>query len=232
MSEAASCESLPKLQNMFEEVLAAYSFTHYSAISLKNALGSSEPHTLARKGFEDFDARYWVKRYHSDDPCVRRILQYTRPFAWSDEKPKVSTKKTQTMWGEAGDVGMREGFVVKVAGPNGESVMVRMASNEPNFDPLVRPLLESIAVVFVTVALRLEEGMVNLTDHGVLSRREAECLFWVKEGKTDWEIAAILSISAATVYKHIASAKEKLAVTTRSRAAVMASELGLLDCQW
>ena len=233
LSTAPDCESIEELEQQFASVLEGFGFTHYSAVSVKNALGSTAPHALTRRnGFETWDSHYWTKRYHSDDPSVGRILNYTKPFSWSEMRPLADTNKTRTMWGETGDLNMKEGFVVKVAGPQGESVMVRMASEAPAFDAAIKPILESVAIVFTTIALRLEEGMIHVTDHGVLSRREAECLHWVREGKTDWEIAAILQIHAATVNKHVQSAKSKLGAVTRQQAVVVAGELGILDCQW
>jgi len=52
----------------------------------------------------------------------------------------------------------------------------------------------------------------------LLTSREAECLGWVAEGKTDSEVGAILKISARTVRFHISNAKVKLGVATRIQA--------------
>jgi DNA-binding CsgD family transcriptional regulator/GAF domain-containing protein len=54
-----------------------------------------------------------------------------------------------------------------------------------------------------------------------LSRREHEVLRWVSRGKTNPEIAAILSISAGTVQKHLEHIYDKLGVRTRAAAAVV-----------
>jgi DNA-binding CsgD family transcriptional regulator len=53
-----------------------------------------------------------------------------------------------------------------------------------------------------------------------LSRREQEVLRWVSRGKTNPQIAAILSISAGTVQKHLEHIYDKLGVRTRAAAAV------------
>jgi DNA-binding CsgD family transcriptional regulator len=53
-----------------------------------------------------------------------------------------------------------------------------------------------------------------------LSRREHEVLRWVSRGKTNPQIAAILSISAGTVQKHLEHIYDKLGVRTRAAAAV------------
>ena len=51
-----------------------------------------------------------------------------------------------------------------------------------------------------------------------ISPRELECLRWVANGKTDAEIAEILSISEATVKFHVNGARRKLGARNRAQA--------------
>lgn len=55
-----------------------------------------------------------------------------------------------------------------------------------------------------------------------LTRREAEVLRWVAQGKTNTEIGAILSLSSRTVQTHLEHIFEKLGVETRTAAAALA----------
>jgi len=57
-----------------------------------------------------------------------------------------------------------------------------------------------------------------------LSRREAEVLGWVAQGKTNPEIALILGLSSRTVGKHLERIFPKLGVETRTAAAARALE--------
>jgi DNA-binding CsgD family transcriptional regulator/GAF domain-containing protein len=71
-------------------------------------------------------------------------------------------------------------------------------------------------------ALLLEETRVQ-TERGRLSRlsrREREVLGWVSRGKTNPQIATLLSISTGTVQKHLEHIYDKLGVRTRAAAAV------------
>lgn len=56
-----------------------------------------------------------------------------------------------------------------------------------------------------------------------ITTRERECLYWLVQGKTDKEIADILSIGKWTVIAHIKSAKYKLGC--RNRASIAAKVL-------
>lgn len=55
-----------------------------------------------------------------------------------------------------------------------------------------------------------------------LSKRESEVLAWVAQGKTNGEIATILSLNLGTVKKHVEHIFDKLGVETRIAAAILA----------
>lgn len=62
-----------------------------------------------------------------------------------------------------------------------------------------------------------------------LSRREAEVLFWMAQGKSNKEIAQALDMSSTTAKKHLENIYQKLGVETRTAAVVCAFErLGML----
>ena len=61
-----------------------------------------------------------------------------------------------------------------------------------------------------------------------LSSRERACLGWAAQGKSSWDIGAILAISENTVNFHIKNAMRKLQTTSRTVAAIKAMQLGLI----
>jgi DNA-binding NarL/FixJ family response regulator len=63
---------------------------------------------------------------------------------------------------------------------------------------------------------------------GPLSPREIEVLKWIAEGKSNKEIAAVLFISEGTVKTHVLSIHEKLGVSYRTEAVVIAIKRGIL----
>jgi DNA-binding NarL/FixJ family response regulator len=65
----------------------------------------------------------------------------------------------------------------------------------------------------------------------VLSTRENEILFWVKEGKSNWETAVILDISERTVKFHIRSIMQKLNAVNRTHALAIAIDRGIFDIE-
>jgi transcriptional regulator EpsA len=63
---------------------------------------------------------------------------------------------------------------------------------------------------------------------GLVTVREVEVLTWVRDGKTNDEIAAILGLSMLTVKNHLRNAMKKLVVRTRGQAVAKAIALGFL----
>ena len=57
-----------------------------------------------------------------------------------------------------------------------------------------------------------------------LSKREAEVLYWISQGKSNADIAYILNVSVGTIKKHVANIFDKLGVKTRVAAVVLATE--------
>jgi DNA-binding CsgD family transcriptional regulator len=62
----------------------------------------------------------------------------------------------------------------------------------------------------------------------MLTRRQGECLLWVRAGKSSTDIGVILGLSPRTVDEHIAAACERLGVRTRTQAVAEAIARGLL----
>lgn len=78
------------------------------------------------------------------------------------------------------------------------------------------------ADVRIDIASAPPAGFAPLTD------RECTVLDWLKEGKTNWEIAAILGISERTVKFHVANIRTKLSASSRSHAVALAYSNNLI----
>ena len=72
--------------------------------------------------------------------------------------------------------------------------------------------------------LRLANSPAKLQQLG-LTAREAEVLYWAAHGKSNQEVALILSASLNTVKKHIANLLVKMGAETRFTAALQAAEI-------
>ena len=111
-----------------------------------------------------------------------------------------------------------------------EPLVVRLDKRQLTVRLVPRPSVETEDLLI------LEERAVELGEEDLVSlgltRREAEVLKWVSQGKTDSEIAGLLVTSPRTVQAHLAHIYTKLDVRTRTAAAARAFQAargGLLD---
>jgi DNA-binding CsgD family transcriptional regulator len=91
--------------------------------------------------------------------------------------------------------------------------------------------VHGIAVKGDALAAQTDPAILPRTSRGDdadLSSREAEILRWMKDGKTNAQIAAIISISAKTVEFHLRNIMRKLGASNRTSAVVIAIRRGLL----
>jgi DNA-binding NarL/FixJ family response regulator len=118
----------------------------------------------------------------------------------------------------------------------GEKDDLRSGMNLGADDYLTKPIANADLVRAIEARLRRSEQQVKrefkpdfsssepLVKLG-LTRRAAETLLWLAQGKTNPDIATILGISESTIKKHVQEVFDKLGVETRGAAAVRALEV-------
>ncbi len=88
--------------------------------------------------------------------------------------------------------------------------------------------LEIMSRAFITGYVKVTDERNWIPKDCRLSKREVQCVSWAALGKTDREIATILSRSSATVRFHLHNAAKKLDAVSRSQTVFKASQLGYL----
>jgi DNA-binding CsgD family transcriptional regulator len=89
--------------------------------------------------------------------------------------------------------------------------------------------LQLFAVHAQDAALRLLVPVAERPERPALTPRELEVLRWTMEGKTAWEVGALLGISERTVVFHINNGTHKLGCINKQQAVLKALRLGLID---
>lgn len=62
-----------------------------------------------------------------------------------------------------------------------------------------------------------------------LTEREIEVLILLAEGKTNKEISKVLNITVHTVKAHLLNIYEKLNISSRVQAAIIAAQIGIIN---
>jgi DNA-binding CsgD family transcriptional regulator len=109
------------------------------------------------------------------------------------------------------------GFVVPLTNGGATVAMATLVGAKPLLSPLALDELKLAVHAGWHRAQELNAG-TSTTDTPKLTARELECLTWVSRGKTDQEIARLITVAPRTVRFHIDNAKMKLSVETRVQA--------------
>ncbi len=186
---------------------------------------------------KDYIETWLDKKYTLASPIGHACRFATKPFVWYaqkiwDKRPTLDKAQARVleMMAEQGTYG---GITVPVHRPLGRvgSVGWTTGDSTTDLEALVHdhsPQLMLIGHFFLDLVFQLRDEQPTSSDIASLTEREIECLTWVALGKTDAEIAEMIFRSPATARFHIEKAVKKLGASSRSQAAAMASQLGLI----
>ena len=216
------------LDQRFGDVVRAFGVKYYSTISVAPAGQALVPRVLLGAVDPVWTEHYVRRSFGAVDPAMRMIFESNKPFSWSEAASRSTDLKGRRVFDEVADVtGATEGLVVPIHERFGGTSAVILSGPDLELDPAARPVLHLAAVYFTGLAQDLaarpdRDAPCPLTD------RQLECLRWVMDGKSDWEIGGILGISEHTAHNHVEAAKRSLGVATRSQAFVQAWRRGWL----
>ena len=189
-----------------------------------SSLGEEE-HVFSRISPPGWEGLYAEKRFQDANYLQREIRRRAEPFKWSDVT--LINAKERMLAQALVDNGFENGLATPCHGPGGYVGVVSLA-----FERLdeVAPAEQS-AIQFA--ALVLHDRMRGLSPFGggdrpKLSQRERDCIGFIAQGKSDWEISVIMGVGQTTVISHVQNAKRKLGAATRAQAVAQCLTLGLL----
>lgn len=175
-----------------------------------------QPHAYARVSPPGWEEIYARERLDKGNMLMRACRTRVNAFAWSDIEP--ATPADERMLSVLQDHGFHDGLAVPCHGPRGYVGLVSLAFDRlADLAPDDRLAIE-LAAVIVHHRLRALRPPKDRRPDIALSGRERDCLGFVAQGKSDWEISVILSISQSTVHTHVENAKRKLGARTRAQA--------------
>lgn len=191
-------------------------------------------------GWTDAKLCWWKNpRIALTSPLVSACRYESEPF-WCNEHGIHTRQRNPHVdaldWHDFSTRAMTEraAIVVPIHLPFGQIAAVSFSPIEPQRVDLSAEFtryadqLELYARRFICsyVKVRNKQSLVRADVR--LSKREVECLRWAALGKTDQEIATIMSRSCATVRFHVHNAAVKLDAVNRSQTLFKAAQLGYL----
>lgn len=226
----ASCTTLNGIREIFRKEVARHGYSSSACRAFTRTGTAAKSHILFRDWPKGWALLSDQKGFAADSPAIAAARSRASPFTWLDtNREKRWTTRERAVMDSAFAWGWRDGFVLPVHGPGGYFATVSMATSHSDLDqgPDQRLRLRMIAMLAHERSLALANLDPGESEYETLSARELECLRWVADGQTDWEIGLILSISAATVKFHVDGARRKLRARNRSQAVARLMLAGL-----
>lgn len=186
---------------------------------------------------EDALAPWQCRERALHNPALRACRMESEPFL-------IDAAGVRTAWADSGfcpvptsDFAARTGLAAAIAVPVhlafGQIGAAILAADDPATeleDAFARLPDQLPAAIrrFVGSYVAVTRDQRYLPQSCQLSPREIECLSWVAQGKTDFEISIILGCSHAGVRYHITRACERLGAVNRAQSVFRASQLGYI----
>lgn len=150
-----------------------------------------------------------------ENPLLVPIREGRTRYRFSDYAPH-SNRSFGSYWEALAEAGIGDALCATSYGANRAIASVHLGFGKAGFE------LEDVRAVSLA-GLMLTEHLLSLNpeiaaDPVRLTGRERDCLAFVAEGKSDWDISVILGLSAATVRFHVDNARRKLDAVNRAQA--------------
>ena len=209
---------LDGLYASLETVTVELGFSYFALIHHANPSSKRDLLVHLHNYPPDWATFYVENKLFLHDPVLVACDHIDVGFAWEDIATiiRMTPRLAFTIESSAKN-GLGTGFTVPahVPGePPGSCSFVTM----PGVALPRHSLLEAELVgKFAFQAARRILGLMRISDvnHSRLSPRQRECIYWLSQGKTAWEIGVILGISAETVTQHLNAACARYGVGKR-----------------
>jgi DNA-binding CsgD family transcriptional regulator len=212
-----SASSLDELSACFQRVNLALGFDHFACLSCVEFGSMPADSVFLADCPDEWSDVYLEEHFGRTDRVLKVSLREHMPFNWDKASSPVS------LTSDDGGPGLLHGITVPIHMVGAFPGTVNVVGHRKNVEPEAEHAVHLMSVYLHDAALKLAQAEERVLRQPVkLTPRERECLQWVAVGKTDWEIAGILSLAERTVHNHIESAKSKLTASSRVQAVVKA----------
>ncbi len=165
------------------------------------------------------------------DPVMQHCKRQSVPIIW-DQDTYVA-QGMGDVWEQQASFGYSTGIAMALHLPEGRHFMLGVDRDQPL--PADPSELQRVVADLQLFAVHAQEAAVRLLvpptlqpERPALTPRELEALRWTMEGKTAWEVGAILGISERTAVLHVNNAMHKLGCINKHQAVLKALRLGLI----
>lgn len=231
LSKCFDIPSIETLNELLSLTLQKFNIKHWAYLSLPNNTKNYSDYrpicyTNYPKKWVEF---YFENRFQTIDPILLSFQSAQEPYLWNCFLKELSLSAQQKkFFKQASDFQLHEGitFPIRFSDRTNSAILTLVPEDNPlecyRFFSANRDDIKIIAHTYHSLIKQFHEHQPR-QDFNLLTPREQECLAWVIQGKSDYEIGIILgNLSKATVTSMIGNAKQKLDCYSRTSAAFKA----------
>jgi DNA-binding CsgD family transcriptional regulator len=167
------------------------------------------------------------------DPVLQHCKHQSVPIIW--DRQTYLDNGAEDLWEEQAHYGYRTGIAMALHRHDGKHFLLGVDRDQPL--PEDPDELQRVVADLQLFAVHAQEAAVRLLvpqhddepPRPSLTPRELEALRWTSEGKTAWEVGAVLGITERTAVLHVHNAMRKLGCCNKLQAVLKAVRLGLID---
>lgn len=179
---------------------------------------------------EAWKEHYLTHSLHLHDPTLRFATRSVAPVQWENLRQVEGFRR---VFGEAHDYRIPDqGVTIPVRGPFGDIGMLSVARDcsGAQWDRQSMRMMEALQThaALIHDAVMRDAHLFRASKAPSLSSRELEVLQWTAAGKSQEDVADILSLSIRTVEVHLRSVRTKLSALNTAQAVARAVGMGLI----
>ncbi len=223
------CMTVPEFNDLIEGLRELVPFDFFACVqSFLNDSGMDYSFRLVSTDYPpEWLDLYSSRKYHRIDPIITEGFSNFGVQYWADTYKKHPTDKD--FLSNARDFGLRRGYTCTIKDIGGSrGALISLSGKDISGSPRTAALLKLLAPHLYQCMERIVRAD-KLNRIPSISRRELEVLKWITHGKTTWEISVILKLSERTVKFHVDNLMKKMGASSRTHAAAIAAELGLVE---
>lgn len=223
-------ERLDQVRDAFQSFIENVGFTSFSCKRIGYFPPITSDYVLLSTTPEGWMEEYLARGYARFDPILQEAQRRRSAFAWSEvyDQPTLTTHQREVLGGRTAH-NMSDGLSIPIVNLHGCVGTVNIVGSTEALDEIGWSAMAMASVFLYQKLISLRPAATAPVADKSLSPREIEILSWITEGKSDWQIGQILSISEKTVNYHIENVKRKFGVATRVQAVVGAMRQGMLQ---
>ncbi len=176
--------------------------------------------------------RQWLEHYQKAslaklDPVGRILFKTDGAVVWANLRKQDDAREAQMFSSDAAQFGLKDGFSFGCRFSRGDAgSMFTCVGNEVTKHKRHLALIQFLMPYLHDGFARVHMSPSRVS--ALLTVREVEVLNWIKFGKTDGDVAAVLGNSSRTVKFHIENAMRKLQAGNRTEAVARALAQGII----